>query len=298
MIETKSYLKIETLFKRDKDFNLTTEIRCPEFENIKKWLITEKINGTNIRVIFNKDGISIKGRTDNAQTPGFLLQAISDMFHVEKFITTFEGAEASENKVNREYKTGAGDMADDITATRIENEMDADIAVLKDEVNRDDAPFLDEESAAAAKETKKTPLGTYLHKEEPELITKEAREVCLYGEGYGQKIQKGGGNYNKGNSFRLFDVWVNGWWLEWEDVEKVASELGIKTVPVIMETDLETAIELGKVLLSGVALEEGIYGTIAEGIVARPHPLMLFRNGTPIKWKLKAKDFIRKEVVE
>ena len=47
-----SYPKIETLFKRDEKFNITDEIRCPEFDNIKKWLITEKIDGTNIRIIY------------------------------------------------------------------------------------------------------------------------------------------------------------------------------------------------------------------------------------------------------
>jgi len=29
----------------------------------------------------------------------------------------------------------------------------------------------------------------------------------------------------------------------------------------------------------------------AEGIVARSHPLMLFRNSNPIMWKLKIKDY-------
>jgi len=30
---------------------------------------------------------------------------------------------------------------------------------------------------------------------------------------------------------------------------------------------------------------------IAEGIVARPAPLMLYRDGTPIMFKLKLKDY-------
>ncbi len=29
----------------------------------------------------------------------------------------------------------------------------------------------------------------------------------------------------------------------------------------------------------------------AEGIVARSHPLVLFRNGTPLMFKLKTKDY-------
>ena len=38
--------------------------------------------------------------------------------------------------------------------------------------------------------------------------------ACLYGEGYGAKIQKGGGNYRPDQDFVLFDVRVGEWWLE------------------------------------------------------------------------------------
>ena len=48
------YPKIETLFERDKDtFKVTDKIRLPEFEMIDNWLITEKIDGTNVRVIYS-----------------------------------------------------------------------------------------------------------------------------------------------------------------------------------------------------------------------------------------------------
>ena len=49
------YPKIETLFTRDEKFKVTDIIRLPEFENIKKWLVTEKIDGTNIRIIYTPD---------------------------------------------------------------------------------------------------------------------------------------------------------------------------------------------------------------------------------------------------
>jgi len=206
------YPKMETLFKRDENFKVTDEIRLPEFENIKKWLVTEKIDGTNIRIIYTDNKLLIRGRTDRASIPTFLLEELQNMFTVEKIKTV----------LNNPIKQG----------------------------------------------------------------------LCLYGEGYGAKIQKGGGNYNQYNSFRLFDVWIDGWWLEWDGVEDVANILGIKTVPVIMETNIETAVELVKRELSSeVAMEEGIAGHKAEGIVARAYPTMLFRRGNPIKWKLKVKDF-------
>lgn len=214
------YPKIETLFKRDENFKITDEIRLPEFENIKRWLITEKINGTNIRIIYTpEEKLLIRGRTDNASIPIFLLEVLQEIFTVEK---------------------------------------------IKQVIN------------------------------EP-----PSKGVCLYGEGYGAKIQKGGGNYNKGNSFRLFDVWIDGWWLEWDSVIEIAKKLGIKTAPVIMMTGIKEAIKLveDKVMKSRVALEENkaMYerNVIAEGIVARAYPMLLFRNGMPVKFKLKVKDYER-----
>src|SRR5580658_8726037 len=42
--------------------------------------------------------------------------------------------------------------------------------------------------------------------------------ACLYGEGYGAKIQKGGGNYSATQDFVLFDVVIDGIWLKRESV--------------------------------------------------------------------------------
>jgi hypothetical protein len=59
--------------------------------------------------------------------------------------------------------------------------------------------------------------------------------VVLYGEGYGAKIQKGGGNYiPDGCDFALFDVRVGNWWLRRDAVEDVADKLGdgAQRVPV------------------------------------------------------------------
>ena len=46
-----------------------------------------------------------------------------------------------------------------------------------------------------------------------------------------------------------------------------------------------------RVLQSEVARKENNMEILAEGIVARAYPTMLFRNGIPIKWKLKIKDY-------
>ena len=111
--------------------------------------------------------------------------------------------------------------------------------------------------------------------------------VCLYGEGYGAKIQKGGGNYiSDGVDFVLFDVKVGEYWLSRNTVDEIASELNIKSVPIIGEGTLQDAIEICR---KGFKSQWGDF--IAEGIVARPKTELFTRNGNRIITKIKCKDF-------
>ena len=233
------YEKIETLFDRDpKTFKVIEgKIRLSEFLIIWSWHITEKIDGTNVRIWFRslyEEGkvvvkantalpsyrriIDINGRTENAQMPTFLMNYLQRLFTVEKFQAAF-----------------------------------------------------------------------------PDL--KPEMDVVLYGEGYGPRIQKGGGNYRKDVSFRLFDVKVDKWWLEPDNIESVAEKMGVKTVPSLDNVTIEQAVKLVKSNpFSQVALAEGGNpDTRMEGIVARTVPLLLRRNGSRLMWKLKRKDFDRIE---
>lgn len=94
------YPKIETVFNRDeKTFKVKEdEIRLPEFANIKNWWVTEKIDGTNMRIIYRPiwleneykgKEVNIRGRTDRAQIPTFLLECLQKIFTLEKFQKTF-----------------------------------------------------------------------------------------------------------------------------------------------------------------------------------------------------------------
>src|SRR5258706_5333506 len=81
----KPYSSIETVFKRDA---MTKKIipgmlREPENGLIKLWRIREKIDGTNIRVIVRYTPtlqLEIKGRSDNAQIPSGIKDAIDKIF--------------------------------------------------------------------------------------------------------------------------------------------------------------------------------------------------------------------------
>lgn len=114
-----------------------------------------------------------------------------------------------------------------------------------------------------------------------------ATPVTLYGEGYGVKIQKGGGNYIRdGVSFILFDVYIGGFWLLRKDVEDVSLKLGIDVVPVIGQGTLAEAIEFTR---AGFQSKWGPFP--AEGIVLRPAVPLFNRQGNRIITKLKLKDF-------
>lgn len=208
------YPKIETLYDRDpKTFKVMIDrVRLPEFNLIKSWHITEKVDGTNIRVEWfaSEKKLVFGGRTDNAQMPTNLMVYLQETFKPEMFAS-------------------------------FENDM------------------------------------------------------ILFGEGYGEKIQKGGGNYRKGVSFRLFDVLIGKWWLENNSVRDIAYKLDIEIVP---DLGVITSLPASKFELevltqneSKVALWDGGVGMIPEGIVAHTQPLLFTRKGDRLMWKLKFKDF-------
>lgn len=216
----KEYHKIQTVFKRDLSQSrkplIDGQWTQPEFEFLANntWVFTEKVDGTNIRVMCpgyreegKQYGITFGGRTDAAQIPAALIGRLVQRFHTE--------------------------------------DQRARLAGIFPEGN-----------------------------------------ACLYGEGYGAKIQKGGGNYRQDQDFVLFDVRVGDWWLQRADVEDVAAKLGLDVVPVIGEGTLHDAIARAK---AGIPSTWGAFQ--AEGIVARPKTEMNTRNGHRIITKIKCCDF-------
>ena len=112
-------------------------------------------------------------------------------------------------------------------------------------------------------------------------------EVTLYGEGYGAKIQKGGGLYKSdGVDFILFDVHVGSVWLTRYSVEDIAEAFGIDVVPIILRGDIDDAVEFVK------SKPMSTIGTAPmEGLVGRPMEELRDRRGNRIIVKLKVRDF-------
>ena len=111
--------------------------------------------------------------------------------------------------------------------------------------------------------------------------------ITLYGEGFGTKIQKGGGNYNpKGVDFVLFDVRCGNFWLKREDVVDVALKLNIGCVPII---GCGTLLDMVSMVQDGIVSKWGNFP--AEGIVARPDIELFGWSGHRVITKIKVKDF-------
>lgn len=202
------YPKIQSIFKRDEKTHQFIEGKysLPEFEYLKnlQWEWTEKVDGTNIRVIWDEKEVEYRGRTDNAQVPKHLLETLSEILPHQKF---------------------------------------------------DD-----------------------LYPDKP---------MCLYGEGYGCKIQKGGKYHQDSVDFVLFDVLIDNIWLERKNVVDIARKLGIGAVPVITYGTLNEAVEVIKARET-----KSLWGDfLVEGFVLKPLIPLLRRNGERVITKIKHDDY-------
>ena len=86
------YHKINSIYKRDeKTKRFLNEYSLPEFEYLKDniWEFTEKIDGTNVRVIWEHGDLRSGGKTDNAQMPMRLLEKLQTIFNKDKMQVAF-----------------------------------------------------------------------------------------------------------------------------------------------------------------------------------------------------------------
>jgi hypothetical protein len=217
------YVKIHSAFMRDMSKRAAPVIpgkwARPEFEYLKHvpWRWTEKIDGTNTRLHWNGIDVQLGGRTDNAQIPAHLVNAIRELGLLDT------------EKWTENWTVNVG-----------------------------------------------------------ESLT-EYPDVTLYGEGYGPKIQKGGGLYRDDVGFILFDVRVGRWWLEPAAVRTVAEHFGLDTVPYYGEFSPVDAWDL--ICDDGLVSDWYERGVQIEGIVGTPLVPLFARDGSRVIMKLKVKDW-------
>ena len=208
------YTKIETIFGRDMDG--TKKLVEGKFGNEtveylkdNEWVCTEKIDGTNIGIVWDGHKVSYQGRTERAQIPAHLMNKLIEMF----------GGNANEELFEQKFG-----------------------------------------------ET----------------------QVILFGEGYGAKIQKGGGNYRSDVSFILFDVYLpeQNLWLKRDALEDIAKAFDIDVVPIVFTGTLNGAVDFIK-----TKPKSTIGVADMEGIVCKPKIDMLDRMGRRLIVKVKVRDF-------
>ena len=205
------YVKIPNVYKREsfgKNRLMEGEYSSLELAYLRdcEWEFTEKVDGTNVRVIWDGYRVEFKGRTDKAQLPKHLQQKLEELFGGESKEELFEQIFGKKN-------------------------------------------------------------------------------VILFGEGYGEKIQKGGELYGPVN-FILFDVYVEGFWLGSGDVNEIAKAFNTKVVPFVIKGTLEQGVDFIKTHPTSLLRDAEM-----EGIVGRPMVQMFSRTGERIMVKIKCRDF-------
>lgn len=208
------YTKIETIFERDMEGSkklIEGKFRNETVEFLKnnQWICTEKIDGTNIGIVWDGHKVSYQGRTERAQIPAHLMNKLIEMF----------GGETNEELFEQKFG-----------------------------------------------ET----------------------QVILFGEGYGAKIQKGGGNYRSDVSFILFDVYLpeQNLWLKRDALEDISKTFGIDVVPIVLTGTMQEAVDFVKQKpKSTIGVAE------MEGLVCKPEVDMLDRMGRRVIVKVKVRDF-------
>ena len=112
------------------------------------------------------------------------------------------------------------------------------------------------------------------------------KEVILFGECYGPKIQKVGELYRNDCSFILFDIQIYDLYLEYTNVINIATALGIDVVPIVLIGTISQAVEFVKQHPMST-----IGSAPMEGLVGRPKIELYDRFGKRLIVKIKACDF-------
>jgi len=146
--------------------------------------------------------------------------------------------------------------------------------------------------------TKDAVIHPLLLKELNEFFTSEKlsqifrdKRVLLHGEGIGFKIGKNGKRYRPdSHDFILFDVRINGVFLEREDVCDIACGLDVAVVPVVFVGQIFVATELVKRgFISKISQDREF---MAEGLVGVPTANLLSRNRERIIAKIRREDYV------
>lgn len=209
------YQKIPNIFERDCTQGkngqlLDAAYTSPELEMLAEspiWIFTEKVDGMNIRVMWDGVRVSFGGRTDNAVLPAPVIEKLTEYF----------GGEDKEELFEQRF----GD-----------------------------------------------------------------REIILFGECYGGRIQAVGPKYGDVD-FILFDVSWNGSYLSYDKMQEIAEYFGVRSVPAVGVGTLGQGINYVRMAPRSTLSETAPM----EGVVARTLLPLCRADGSRVVCKIKTRDF-------
>ena len=109
-----------------------------------------------------------------------------------------------------------------------------------------------------------------------ELSLEIGKEVIVYGEWYGEKVQKRIQYTISGKDFAMFGVRFDGTLMSWNEVEMVAKRIGVRTVPVLYRGAPDQKVfDSLQAIPSKLAETNGVVkeGNLSEGIVISAIPM-------------------------
>ena len=111
------------------------------------------------------------------------------------------------------------------------------------------------------------------------------KEVIMFGEGYGAKIQNGG-EYRPDVGFILFDILIGDNYLGRDSVEGIAKAFNLEVVPIVLRGTIQEAVDFIKTMPNST-----IGKAKMEGVVGRPKVELKDRCGNRLIVKIKCRDF-------
>lgn len=261
-----TYQKINTLYKRDINNIIMQhyEWSCPEFEYLRTllWDASEKIDGTNMRIEVTQEPVYNDDNMDRI-TYNIVNECVGVRFNISiKGKTDNAQIPTHLNKYMKETFTN--------------DKVFASLGIKE---------YIPIEEWAEH--------GWCVSKEDPTpMYEKIPEKYTLYGEGYGMKIQKGGGRYLSNSvSFRGFDVKVNDTYLLRDNAMSIFEKLGADTVPYFGQMTIDDAIEMVRAGFISTISEDRTL--MAEGLVLSSPLGLKNRRGERLIVKIKYGDFVK-----
>lgn len=260
-----TYQKIQTVFKRDEKNVIMpyAELTQPEFDFLrdKPWRCEEKIDGTNIR-------LEVLHAIVGENELGEWMSPTYD--EADQLIFPLDQMKGAEFHVYYKGKTDNADIHPNLLR-HLQEQYPTDKVLAALGLKR----FIPKEEFAD-------------HKWQS--IDDIPQRYTIYGEGYGAKIQKAGGNYlSQSNGFIVFDVKVDDLYLLCSARDEIAAKLGAPVVPFIGMMTLDEAIQYVRTGFKSRIAENKDF--MAEGLVIRNELGLKTRRGERIITKLKTCDF-------